>query len=42
MVEYVIDCFVWFVNSGIIEGVIVIAVTVAIIKLCYHLFRRVQ
>lgn len=41
MIEYVIDGFVWFVNSGLISGVITISVTVGIVKLVHHLFKGV-
>lgn len=42
MIEYTLDAFVWFVQSSLISDVIAIAVAVAIVKLIYHLFRRVQ
>ena len=41
MVNYAIDSFVWIVQSGLISGVIAISVTVGIVKLVYHSFRRV-
>ena len=42
MIEYTLDAFVWLIQSNLLSSVITIAVTVAIVKLVYHLFRRIS
>lgn len=42
VIEYVVNSFVWCVESGLVAGVIAIAVSVGIVKLVYHLFKGVS